>query len=74
MKKFTKLYKEGLNKKDKDCIDFVKKCKDISKKAISEFLKKSKLDTRKLSKYLFDSQKEKNFILYNNDNFYYDKL
>ena len=64
MKKFKELYKNGLEKKDKDSIDFMKKTRKVSETAIQEFLKIVTLDTEKLSTYLFDTQKEKHFILY----------
>ena len=74
MIKFKELYKKGLEKKDNKSIDFMKKCRKISEKSIVEFLKIVKLDTRKLSKYLFESQKDKHFMLYKDGKFHYDKF
>lgn len=45
-------------------IDKCIKCKDISKKSISEFLKETELKIDELNKYLLNSQKDKEYMLF----------
>lgn len=47
-----------------DDIDKCVKCKDISKKSITEFLKQTDLNVDKLNDYLLKSQKDKHYMLF----------
>lgn len=47
-----------------DDIDKCVKCKDISKKSITEFLKQTDLNIDKLNDYLLNSQKDKHYMLF----------
>jgi hypothetical protein len=66
MKEYKKLYDENKN--------FKKKCRDISREAINEFVSIVELDIEKLSDYLKKSQNNKHYMLYKNGNIYYDSM
>ena len=65
----SKTYYTGLQ----NDIEKYKKCKEISKKAIEIFIDKAELDMDKLNEYFIKSQKNKEYIMYNNDKFHYSK-
>lgn len=48
-------------------------CKRIDKEAIKKFIEISTLDVHKLSKYLLNSQIDKEYMCYKDGKFYYDK-
>jgi hypothetical protein len=48
-------------------------CKKIDKKAIKEYQGVAKIDTKKLSEYLLESQKDKHYMLYKDGKFYHEK-
>ena len=50
----------GLQEDIEKCV----KCKDISKKSISEFLKDTELKINELNEYLLNSQKDKEYMLF----------
>ena len=50
----------GLQSDIEKCV----KCKDISKKSISEFLNQTELNVDKLNDYLLNSQKDKHYMLF----------
>ena len=54
--------------------DWNKKCRNISKQAITEFIQKFNLNINELTNYLKKDQIEKKYILYKKGSFYYDKL
>jgi hypothetical protein len=58
---------------DKIDIDFYLKCKLISKNSIIDFISNTRLNMDKLNNYLWDSQKDKYYMLYKNDQFYLEK-
>lgn len=66
MMEFKKLYKE--NKQFSD------NCKKIDKEGIKNFIYIVELNTDKLSNYFQKSQKNKQYLLYKNNKFYYDKI
>ncbi len=74
MNEFIDLYDDGKPQKKVSSIgcEFYKKCIEIDKKAIQEYLKIASLDTQKLSDYFSQSQKDKHYILYKKNKFYYD--
>ena len=75
----TKIYNNNpdcvkeLKIKHKTNKDFNKYCNEQSKISIIEYLKKAELDTDKLSKYLYETQQDKHYMLYYKDKFIYDK-
>jgi hypothetical protein len=79
MLKYKDRYDNGCkrNKKftfNKDDIEFYELCNNISKKSIIEFIKNNELDINKLSKYLIDTQKDKIYMLYYDNNFIIEKI
>lgn len=54
--------------------EFNKKCKEVDKNAIEEFIKTSTLNVELLSEYLQASQRDKHYMCYSSGEFYYDKL
>lgn len=54
-------------------IEFCKFCKQISKKSITQFIEKTDLDISKLTQYLYESQKNKRYMLYKSGNIYTEK-
>lgn len=65
-----KLYKDKY-KTDKIFNNY---CKKIDKKAIKQFISNSNLNHAKLSDYLFETQKDKIYMCYKNNIFYFDKV
>ena len=53
-----------------DDINFYKRSNDYSRKAIEEFIKENELDINQLSKYLKETQMNKIYMLYFNNNIY----
>lgn len=66
MSDYKKMYDSDKN--------FNKKVKVIDKESIKEFLTLCELDITKLSEYLLKSQKDKNYMCYENNDFHYDKI
>jgi len=56
-------------KKYKNDDIFNKKCKEISRKSICEFIENNDLNIGKLREYLLESQKDKKYMLYYNGSF-----
>lgn len=70
----VKCIKEYKYKYDND-IKFNKYCKDIDKEAIKDFIiNTADLDTKNLSKYLVETQKDKHYMLYHNGKISYDTV
>ena len=75
MKKCQIKYYAGCSRSSKftnnnDDILFYKKCKEISKQSIYEFIKITKLNTIKLQEYLTNTQKNKVYMLFYNKKIY----
>jgi len=60
-------------KKYKNDDIFNKKCREISRKSIYEFIENNDLNTGKLREYLLESQKDKKYMLYYNGSFYLEE-
>jgi hypothetical protein len=74
MKSFQTLYYQGCNKSSKytgaeEAVAFYELCKKLSKESIQHFINESDLDIELLSKYLYDTQKNKVYMLYSNKKF-----
>lgn len=55
-------------------IDFYKKANKYSKKAIEEFIRNNELNINQLSKYMKETQKNKIYMLYFNNNIYMETI
>lgn len=78
MKSYKELYDKGCSKHTKfsgntNDIEFYNYINKLSKLSIIEFIKITDLDYTKLSKYLYDTQKNKIYMLYYNNSFILDK-
>jgi hypothetical protein len=74
MKEFQTLYYQGCKKSSKytgteEANGFYELCKKLSKESIQHFINESELDIELLSKYLYDTQKNKVYMLYSNKKF-----
>jgi hypothetical protein len=59
---------------NKDDIQFYNKCKELSKNSIREFIKIADLNIKKLTDYLKKTQPDKHYMLYENGEFYHEKV
>jgi len=74
MKKYQEKYYQGCKSSSKftnneNDIDFYNLCKAVSNKSISQFIKNSELNLEKLSEYLQNTQKNKIYMMYCNNEF-----
>jgi hypothetical protein len=74
MKPFQALYYEGCKQSSKytgneEAVSFYELCKKFSKESIQHFINETDLDIELLSKYLYDTQKNKVYMLYSNKKF-----
>ena len=74
MKLIQTLYYQGCKKSSKytgaeEAVAFYELCKKLSKESIQHFINESELDIELLSKYLYDTQKNKVYMLYSNKKF-----
>jgi hypothetical protein len=74
VKKFNSPLLNDIKKLYNSDTSFKKKVKDNVNKSISEYFKldTTSLNTRKLLDYILKSQSNKHFMIYSNNNFYYD--
>lgn len=69
----VKCMKEYKSKYDTDC-NFKKYCMKIDKEAIKKFIGLSEIKIQKLSSYLLESQKNKIYMIYQNNTFKYETV
>ena len=79
MKAYQELYYQGCSKSSKytgnpEHVKFYELAKKISKTSIEKFIIETDLNIDLLSKYLYDSQKDKNYMLYLDNVFYLQKI
>jgi hypothetical protein len=55
---------------DEKAVSFYESANTVSKECIKNFIQNTDLDIKKLTQYLLESQKEKVYLLYKNDNFH----
>ena len=55
---------------DERAVSFYESANTVSKECIKNFIQNTELDITKLTQYLLESQKEKVYLLYKNDNFH----
>ena len=79
MMSYQELYYKGCNKSskftnDENAIKFYEGCKKISNESILKFIDKTDIKIELLSEYLYNTQKNKIYLFYHNEQFILQKI